>query len=237
MKIIKLNDYEALSHEAASLITGYLNKNKQSLLCAATGSSPTGTYAELKKSFEWQPELFSGIRVIKLDEWGGLPMDNPSTCESYLQKHIIAPLHVSKDRYISFQSDPKDPSIECRRIQLELNEKGPIDICILGLGMNGHLALNEPEASLEAGTHVAKLSPSSLGHPMIGTSGNKPAYGLTLGMADILQSSCILMLISGSKKKNITSAFLNGKISTALPASFLWLHPNVVCLVDRDALP
>ena len=64
-----------------------------------------------------------------------------------------------------------------------------------------------------------------------------PSYGLTLGMKDILQSSLILLLISGVKKKNITAEFLKKNITTELPASFLWLHHNVVCLVDREALP
>lgn len=237
MKVIRQVDYNAMSREAASLIIEELKKNKQALLCAATGGSPTGTYALLKKAFDLESELFSSLRVIKLDEWGGLPMNNPSTCESYLQKHMIGPLHITGDRYISFKSDPKDPAGECRRIQAELKKAGPINICILGLGMNGHLALNEPETFLEAETHVAKLSASSLTHPMIGETGMKPSYGLTLGMADILQSSCILLLISGSKKKEITSALMNKQISTALPASFLWLHPNVVCLADREALP
>jgi galactosamine-6-phosphate isomerase len=237
MKIIKLANYDTLSREAATLIVEELKKNSRALLCAATGNSPTGTYSILKKSFDLEPELFSRLRVIKLDEWGGLPMDNPSTCEHYLQQHLVGPLQITTDRYISFQSSPKDPNGECRRIQDELKKAGPIDICILGLGMNGHLALNEPDGFLEAETHVAKLSASSLTHPMIGETGMKPSYGLTLGMADIFQSKCILILINGTKKKDITSAFLNGKISTGLPASFLWLHPNVVCLVDREALP
>jgi galactosamine-6-phosphate isomerase len=72
---------------------------------------------------------------------------------------------------------------------------------------------------------------------MIGANGTKPSYGLTLGMADIFQSAFILVLISGAKKKAITRALLNGQISTALPASFLWLHPNVVCMIDEEAFP
>jgi galactosamine-6-phosphate isomerase len=235
MKVIKLDDYDALSREGASMIITELKKNKKSLLCAATGGSPTGVYEQLKKCFILQPELFSKLRVIKLDEWGGLSMNNPATCEYYLQKHLIGPLQITKDRYISFKSDPENPEDECRLIQQELRKNGPIDICILGLGMNGHLALNEPGSILEAEAHVANLSASSLMHPMIGNEGIKPSYGLTLGMADILQSSFILLLISGSKKKEITSAFLNGKISTSLPASFLKIHPNTVCLVDKEA--
>jgi galactosamine-6-phosphate isomerase len=237
MKILKPDSYDALSLEAASLIIAELKKNKNALLCAATGGSSTGTYAALKQQFDNNREVFSGLRVIKLDEWGGLRKNHPSTCESYLQEHLMGPLQISNDRYISFLSDPKDPVEECGRIAQDLKKAGPIDICILGLGMNGHLALNEPGTFLEAGPHVAKLSESSLMHPMIGANEGKPSYGLTLGMADIFRSAFILLLISGAKKKAITSAWLKGQISTALPASLLWLHPNVVCLIDREAFP
>jgi galactosamine-6-phosphate isomerase len=237
MKVTKMDGYDALSREAASMIISELKKYKSALLCAATGGSPTGTYEQLKQSFILQQKLFSNLRVIKLDEWGGLSMDNPATCECYLQKHLIGPLQISDDRYISFKSDPENPETECKRIHDELSKQGPIDICILGLGMNGHLALNEPGFTLEPQVHVAKLSASSQTHPMISGEGIKPSYGLTLGMGDILQSSFILMLISGAKKKEITSSFLNGKISTSLPASFLKLHSNTVCLVDKDAFP
>lgn len=237
MKIVRLNSYDALSREAASMILKEQERKKNLLLCAATGGSPTGTYAAMKKTFDEKPLSFSGLRVIKLDEWGGVPMNTPFNCECYLQEHLIGPLQISSDRYITFQSDPKNPAEECERIQSELRKSGPIDICILGLGMNGHLALNEPDDFLEAGPHVARLSESSLTHPMVLAMKNKPGYGLTLGMTDIFQSSCILLLISGEKKKAITAELFKKRISTTLPASFLWLHPNAICMIDEDAYP
>jgi galactosamine-6-phosphate isomerase len=237
MKIIRLNSNEALGREAASLILGQLDKKKNALLCAATGGSPTVTYSMLKQTYDRNPGLFSELRIIKLDEWGGVPMDTPFNCECYIQDHLTGPLQIGSDRYISFQSNPKNPEEECERIRKELIKSGPIDICILGLGMNGHLALNEPGEFLEAGPHVARLSESSLTHPMVLGMINKPTYGLTLGMADIFQSSQILLLISGAKKKAITEELFKKKISTGLPASFLWLHPNAVCLIDEDAYP
>ena len=114
-----------------------------------------------------------------------------------------------------------------------METQGPIDICILGLGANGHLALNEPAAQLEPQAHVASLSEESLQHPMIASLEQKPSYGLTLGMEEILSSRLIIMLVSGKGKKQIAELFLKGKVSTELPASFLWQHPNVECLVDR----
>ena len=182
-----------------------------------------------------KPELFSQFTVLKLDEWGGIPMDHPGTCESYLRNYFVGPLQIPEDRYIAFQSDPENPEAECERIQQILDQKGPIDICILGIGMNGHIALNEPAPSLHTNCHVAHLSQKSLQHPMIAGDTEKPGYGLTLGMANIFQSRLIILLINGIKKREITQAFLEQKISTELPASLLWLHPNVICLIDREA--
>ena len=235
MEIHVHDSYESLSREAASLILKKIEQKNNAVLCAATGNSPTGTYTFLKQSYDQQPELFSDLKIIKLDEWGGVPMNDPCTCESYLQMHLIGPLKIGGDRYISFNSNPDNSSEECIRIQKELNKSGPIDICILGLGMNGHLALNEPGEFLEPNVHIAKLSASSLKHPMIGDMKMKPSYGLTLGMTDILQSAFILIFISGNMKKKITADFFKREISVKLPASFLWLHPNVVCLIDKEA--
>jgi galactosamine-6-phosphate isomerase len=237
MNIVRTDSYESLSREAASLIVKEIQRKKDALLCAATGNSPERTYAILSERFREEPVLFSYLRVIKLDEWGGIPMENPGTCESFLQKHLIGPLKINNRRYISFQSDPKNPDKECTRIEDEMKTSGPIDICILGLGMNGHLALNEPGNFLESNIHISKLSETTLTHSMVQQMGAKPSYGLTLGMKDILQSSLILLLISGVKKRNITARFLKGKITTELPASFLWLHPNVICIVDGEAFP
>ena len=96
MKIVRLNSYETLSREAASLILKELERKKNALLCAATGGSPTRTYALLKEAYDEKPALFSGMRVIKLDEWGGVPMNTPFNCECYLQEHVITPLQIGQ---------------------------------------------------------------------------------------------------------------------------------------------
>lgn len=236
MKIEIFNTYEELSLKAKEFIVQEIKRNKNLLLCAATGGSPTETYDLLGKEYAEQPELFDQLRIIKLDEWGGIPMDHPATCESYLQIHMVQSLHVPGSRYTSFSSNPSDPKLECEKIQKKLNEEDPIDLCILGLGMNGHLALNEPADFLKAHCHIAELSGRSLQHPMISEMNIKPAYGLTLGMADILQSKMILILINGPQKKAIVKQFLSGKISNLVPASFLWLHTNVICLIEKDAM-
>lgn len=236
MKIEKVDSYQELSQKAKNYIVQEVEKNNRLLLCAATGSSPTGTYQLLGEEFQKNPDLFKQLRIIKLDEWGGVPIDQPGTCETYLQTHLIQPLHIPVSRYIGFNSNPENPEIECEIIQDKLIKEGPIDLCILGLGMNGHLALNEPAGYLHPFTHRAELSKMSLQHSMTSEMEIQPTYGLTLGMADILCSKMILMLISGKQKRSIVKKFLSKEISSTVPASFLWLHPNVYCLIEKDVL-
>lgn len=236
MRIEQFNDYNEMSQKAKELIVKELSEKKNTLLCAATGKSPKRTYELLAEEYKQQPALFSHLRIIKLDEWGNIPMDHPKTCETYLQTHLIYPLKIDQNRYISFQSNPEDPSVECEKVMAGLNQLGGIDFCILGLGLNGHIALNEPADFLQPHCHVADLSEMTLQHPMASGMHEKPSYGFTLGMADILQSKKILILIHGSNKSMIANEFLSGRISTMIPASFLWLHPNVICLADTEIL-
>jgi galactosamine-6-phosphate isomerase len=236
MNIDIVDSYKELSQKARDIIISEINKKKNILLCAATGGTPTGTYELLSEEYRGKPELFDQLRIIKLDEWGAMPMNHPATCEHYLQSHLIRTLHISASRYISFESNPTDPKKECERIQEKLDQEGPIDLCILGLGMNGHLAFIEPADYLQPYCHIARLSVESLKHQMVSEMQVKPAYGLTLGMADIMHSKRVLLLVNGIQKRTILSSFLSKRVSTSLPASFLWLHPEVNCLIEKNAM-
>ena len=229
-------DFATLSKDAAILIVEELRKKPNLLLCTATGGSPTPTYENLAKAYQSERELFDTLQIIKLDEWGGVSMSNPQSCEAYLRQHVLTPLQISGDRYVGFDSQAESPEKEADKINQFLESRGQIDICVLGLGMNGHIAFNEPAPALQPYAHVAKLSSESMQHPMSVAMGETITYGLTLGMANILQSKLILMLISGKAKQEIAQQFLSGNITTQLPASFLWLHPNTICLIDEDAL-
>jgi len=235
MEISILDSYEEISRKAAAIITSQLEIKRDLLLCAATGNSPSGTYELLAEEFGRRPGLFAGMRVLKLDEWGGLPISDPGTCESYLQSHLLGPLQIGPERYLSFDSDPADPEMECRRMREELKNAGPVDCCVIGIGVNGHIGLNEPSGILRPDFHVAQLAATTLQHSMIEAMEHRPSYGLTLGVGDILRARTILLLISGSSKKNIVRELLSKKVTTSVPASLLWLHPNAICLLDKEA--
>ena len=234
MDIRFVKDTTTMAEMAASVIAEAIRQKPNLLLCAATGNSPTETYKMLiaqKANFD-----SSQLRVIKLVEWGGVLMNNPQTCEQYLQQHLIKPLEISPERYFAFQSNSENPINEIAGMQTILAANGPIDVCILGLGLNGHIAFNEPAELLEPNCHIATLSKQSMQHSMASEMDAKPGYGLTLGMADILQSKLIIMLVSGQNKKDIIEKFLSKKITSQIPASFLWLHNNVQCFIDEQTI-
>ncbi len=236
MQLYHCKNYNEISRMAADIVITELNKRPKMLLCTASGSSPALTYQNLVEVNRQNPVLFEKMKVLKLDEWGGISMTNPESCEMFLQQNLIKPLGITNDRFISFHSDHKNPEQECHRVSTYLNENGPIDICVLGLGKNGHIAFNEPSAFMQPHCHVAELSEKSMTHPMAQNMGETPTYGITIGMADILQSRKIIMLVTGTGKKNIAEEFLKGIVTPFLPASFLWLHAEVYCFIDEEVL-
>jgi len=234
MKIQFAENFEAMSEMATSVILKKVMDKPNLLLCAATGNSTTGLYQNLVAHAK-NSSLFHELRVIKLDEWE-VPMNNPQTCEAYLLNNLVRPLKIASDNYISINSNATNPEEECKRIQQKLRKQGPIDVCVLGLGMNGHIGFNEPANFLQPFCHVAKLSEKSKTHEMAKLMDMPVNYGMSLGMADILASKQIILLVTGKGKSKIIKQLLTEKITTALPASFLWLHQNAICIIDKTAM-
>ena len=117
----------------------------------------------------------------------------------------------------------------------DLMEKTPLDLSVLGVGVNGHLGLNEPDDVFIYETHHAKLAPTSRDHPMLSSVTASADYGMTTGIGEIMAAGKILFLVSGLKKQQAFAEFMKQKVSPALPASVLWLHHDVTCICDREA--
>jgi galactosamine-6-phosphate isomerase len=228
-------DYPAMSARAADFIVAELRQRPDLLLCASAGGTPTGPYEQLAARYTRRPQLFKKMRVVQIDEWVGPHPTHPATCRYDLQTKLLAPLRIDPSRFRGYKSDASDPHHEATAMLQWLAKNGPIDICILGLGLNGHIAMNEPGDELVPHAHVSKLTAQSQKHSMLATLKRKPRYGLTLGVADILSSRKVLLLVSGPTKTRILKRTLEQRIATHLPALFLHLHPDVTVLCDRAA--
>jgi galactosamine-6-phosphate isomerase len=229
-------DYEGMSRAAVAVIIAELRKKPDLVLCASAGGTPTRTYELLGKLYARQPQLFRRLRILQIDEWGGIPSEHPASCRSDLLHKLVEPLKVPRRNFVSFSSENPKPLLEVERITKWLERNGPIDLCILGLGTNGHIAMNEPGDTLLPYAHVAELAPSSLRHEMLKDLRPKPYYGLTIGMADIFTSRKLLLLVSGKAKQSAVTTLLAARVSTRFPASFVWLHPHATLISDRQAM-
>jgi len=228
-------DHERASQFAADWLVEHLREKPSSVICLATGATPMRAYALFAQRAANERSLVDRCWLVKLDEWGGLPMNDPATCEQHLRDALIVPLGLA-DRYFGFESQPANIEAECGRVAKWLDENGPIDLCVLGLGLNGHVGFNEPDAFLRPHIHIARLSPESLAHAMVDGCDTPPGYGLTLGMADLLQSRHILIIVTGAAKRGPLQRLLRGQITTEFPASLLQLHGDVRLVCDAAAI-
>lgn len=236
MNIKFFPNFNSMSQHGADLVHLELAKNPNLLFCAASGGSPSGLYGLMQQKHQVHPGFFNKMRVVKLDEWVGLPENSEFTSEFDIQQKLLQKIEIPSERYISFDDQSKNPEKECERIQESLDQNGPIDICILGIGQNGHIALNEPAESLQIDCHVAKLTETTLSSGMIQSVGIPLSEGMTLGTGNIMKSKMVILFIAGKGKETALKALLKKEITPQLPASLLWLHPNVHVLVDESSV-
>ncbi|UJD96185.1 galactosamine-6-phosphate isomerase [Lelliottia amnigena] len=223
------SDDSSLSEAASEKLLALIHRKPDAVICLATGATPVMTYQLLVEKIIAQQVDISRITFVKLDEWVGLAPDNPATCEVFLQHHILQPLGIAPENYISFRSDNADEQ-ECARIVEQIAQRGGLDLCVLGIGKNGHLGLNEPDEKLEPACHITHLDERTRLHEMLKQANVPVEKGITLGLRDILAAREVLLLVSGEGKQRAFAAFKEGKVTTQIPASFLWLHPKTTCL-------
>lgn len=230
MRIIGFKNYEEMSQASAQLMKQTILENQTVNICLASGGSPERTYqifSEIVQDLD-----LTSLKITKLDEWCDVDPDSEYSCEKYLKERVILPLKLKDHQFIRFSPMSDDYVSECENVHTALMEN-PIDLCILGLGKNGHLGLNEPHEFLQPFAHVAELSQTTRHHAMIETNPHI-IKGMTIGLAEIMASKKVLLQVSGEGKKEIFERFMSKKLDPYLPASFLWMHPNVEVYVRED---
>ena len=232
IEFIEAQNYEELSRISAEVMVECIRKKPNSLFCIATGNSPSRAYEIFVDTVNKEHINVEQLRILKLDEWWKIDENDPATCESFIQSKILKPLKIPNENYISFDSNSPNSDAECSRIAQIIQNQGPIDLCILGLGKNGHLGLNEPDTYFIPFSHVVKLDEKTKTHSMLTKTNVNIDCGMTIGMADIIASEKILFLVTGDEKNESFKVFLKGQVRSDLPSSILWLHPNTLCVFE-----
>ncbi|HLL55757.1 MAG TPA: glucosamine-6-phosphate deaminase [Myxococcaceae bacterium] len=203
-----------------------------------TGRTPLGLYRELVARVRRGDLDLSSIQTFNLDEFVGLDAEEPGSFRAFMERHLFREVGLAPERIHFLDGKAPDLGAECARYEARLQDAGGVDLLILGLGVNGHLAFNEPGDALQASTHVVKLTRESrlANAPLFGDDPLKvPLQALTMGMASILQARALVLMAFGASKAEAVRGMLQGPVTPKLPASFLQLHPDVEVVLDRAA--
>lgn len=237
MELIVKKDYEQMSKLAAQMIADVVCENPRCVLGLATGSTPLGTYKHLIRMHKKEGLDFSQVASFNLDEYVGL---KPTHNQSYwyfmyhnLFKHINIPLenvHVP-------DGTAADVEAHCAAYDDEIERWGGIDIQLLGIGGNGHIAFNEPGTAVFSRTNWVALDRSTIeaNARFFRKKADVPRYAITMGIGTILEARQVVLLANKASKADAIAASAEGPVTAIVPASALQLHPDCTFIVDKDA--
>ena len=236
MQIFVSETYEALSRRAVIHLVEYVKDIDHPLICMASGDSPAGLYKVIVEMVQQNLLDISGWYFVGLDEWAGMNGDDEGSCRFHLNNQFFHPLQIAEDRICFFDGKENDMQQECKRIEDFIHQHGGIDIAIVGLGMNGHIGMNEPGVPMSLRSHIAEIDPltQQVGQKYFKKE-QKLSHGLTLGMATIMEAKEIMLVVNGAHKAEIVKQAVEGEISEQLPASYLRNHIGLSVYLDKNA--
>jgi glucosamine-6-phosphate deaminase len=228
----------AAGRALAAHVAAAIGNKSMLALGLPTGRTPVPLYRELVALHEQGRIDFSRVRTFNLDEFVGLPADDPRSYRSFMRRHLFDAVNLSPRNIHVPNGAASDLAAEARRYDRAIERAGGIDLMLLGLGANGHIGFNEPAEALLAGTHVTALTPATR-RANLALFGGKvrqvPRTALSMGMATILHARRIVLLATGVAKARCVARMVRGPLTTRLPASFLQLHRNCEVWLDRAA--
>lgn len=236
MRVVVVDNYKEMSQRAAELFRERLEEKPNLVLGLATGSTPVGTYRQLIEMYKKGIVSFKQTTAFNLDEYCGLDESHAQSYAFFMKEKLFQSIDIETRSTFIPNGKAKDIQKECTRYDELIQERGGIDLQLLGIGGNGHIGFNEPDASLSAGTHEVVLDASTImaNSRFFKALDEVPKKALTMGMGSILKAKEIVLLASGASKAEAVEGLLSGKISTKNPASFLQLHPKVTIIIDRE---
>ena len=199
-------------------------------LCLPTGNTPVPAY----QAFADKGGRLDRTDVFLLDEFG-LPGGHPARCDEMLQRSLLGLIDTAPASLHSIDVAADDVDAACRRYDVEIADGG-LDLTLLGLGTNGHLGLNEPGSQPDSPSRVVDLHETTVANAAVYGAGATLQWGVTLGMAPLLASREIWLLVTGAAKAEILHRALAGPIGPEVPASYLQTHPNATVLADQAAM-
>lgn len=238
MKFINLGTEKEACHYVANELLKQIITDNKSVLGLATGGTMVGVYEQLVNLIKINKLDLSNITTFNLDEYIGIDSDHPESYYTYMHDILFNHLSSWNEEKIHLpHGSANDLNSEVERYENIIDKEGPMDIQILGIGENGHIGFNEPGTSFDSLTSVVDLTESTIeaNSRYFETKEEVPKQAISMGIQSILKAKRIILLAFGPKKAEAIQKLLSGEITTDLPASALYNHPNVEIIVDNSA--
>lgn len=237
MKIVVCENYEEMSKAGAGIIADLLKAKPKCVLGLATGSTPVGMYKELAAKNAAGEITFKDVTSFNLDEYYPLAPTHDQSYRYFMNTNLFDHIDIDKEKTHVPDGLAKDPAKMGEAYDAAIEAAGGIDLQVLGLGPNGHIAFNEPEEELYAGTHLTALTESTIraNSRFFASIDDVPTQAVTMGIGSIMKARKIIVLASGKGKHAVVAKMLSGRITTMCPGTLLLAHADVTLIVDREA--
>lgn len=235
MRLLVVKDYEEMSKVAADIFKDIINEKPNAVLGLATGSTPVGLYKRLIGMNKNKEIDFSNIKTVNLDEYVGLGEEDSQSYRYFMNENLFNHININKANTFIPNGLAENLDEEAKNYDKKVDELGGIDLQILGVGTNGHIAFNEPDEYLIAETHVTSLAQSTIeaNSRFFDSIDEVPTKALSMGLGPIMKSRKILLLVKGEEKTEAIKELLNGNITTNNPATILQMHKDVTVIIDE----
>ncbi|HLF20684.1 MAG TPA: glucosamine-6-phosphate deaminase [Bacteroidota bacterium] len=237
MLVIIKDSYEEVSKEAAKIVSDRIRKKPNLVLGLATGSTPLGLYKELIRMHKEEGLSFAKVTTFNLDEYIGLPRTHDQSYFYFMWENLFKHLDIHR-RFIHVPDGmANDIEAHCEWYENEIKHWGGIDIQILGIGGNGHIAFNEPGSSLGSRTRIKTLTDQTVkdNARFFKSMDEVPKYAITMGIGTIMEAKEVILMANQPNKADAIKAAIEGPVTHMTPASIIQMHQKAYIVIDKDA--
>lgn len=233
MQLLWCDSQDEFDTLAADEVVEVLAAEPEAVCALPTGRTPLGLYAQLRARATSGAVSCESASWFDLDEYVGVGADDDLSYAHFVRTQLLDPVGVPESRMRLLRGDALDLQAECGDYDEAIAQAGGIDLAILGLGTNGHIAFNEPGSAWDLNTHVVELSVETraANSPVAGKSA-VPRYGVTMGIATLREARAILLLVAGPSKRNALEALRRGVPDRGWPVTSLLEHPNLTVIAE-----
>jgi glucosamine-6-phosphate deaminase len=237
MRVVILKNAEDVSLRAAEIIANLVRRRPQSVLGLATGSTPLATYQRLIELTKAKQLSFSRVTTFNLDEYVGLSAEHPHSYHSFMRTHFFQHIDIDPTAWHVPDGLASDYEATSQQYEQKIIDAGGIDLQLLGIGTDGHIAFNEPGSSLASRTRIKALTEQTRrdNARFFSSLADVPKLAISMGIGTILDARRILLLATGASKANAVRAFIEGPVTSQITASSLQLHPIATVVLDEAA--